>query len=120
ASPAVAQRPGPELAYGPHGGIDGDEDAEIAQRQGRAAEEQREEAAGQAIVEIVHEPGLAHTEQSAIRPERSPQQLRGTRPRYAELCAAALLERRMVRRLAHENRGERQAQERDREPQIRG
>ena len=58
AADPVRQRTGDELAEAPHGGVDGGEHADAADGEAGVGEEDREQAPGEAVVEVVDEPGL--------------------------------------------------------------
>src|SRR6266545_3207810 len=55
----VRRRPGQELAEAPHAGIDGGEHPDLRDGQAVGGEQHREQAPGQAVVEVVDHAGLA-------------------------------------------------------------
>ena len=59
AADPVGQRAGDELAEPPHGGVERGEHADLADGQAGGGEQEREQAPGQAVVEVVDQPGLA-------------------------------------------------------------
>ena len=61
AADPVGQRAGDELAEAPHGGVERGEDADAADGQAGGGEEDREQAPGEAVVEVVDQAGLAGT-----------------------------------------------------------
>ena len=81
AADAVGECAGDELAEPPDRGVERGEDADAADGEPGGGEVEREEAPGEAVVEVVDEPGLAARRERRLREAREDEHLAGARAR---------------------------------------
>src|SRR5439155_16936799 len=119
ATEPVRERPGRNLQDAPHGGVDSLDDADARDAEPIAGEEQRIEAPGHAVVEIVDEPGLARREETYVAECRDIED--GGQGRADGRCRLRTrrgLEMGIRPRLSHEHEGDDEAEEGDHYAQV--
>ncbi len=86
AADAVGEPAGVELAEAPGGGVEGGEDADASDREAGGGEEDGEQAPGEAVVEVVDQPGLRARRQRLVAERGEPEDLAGRQP--VVMCGA--------------------------------
>ena len=98
--------PGPDLPDAPDGGVDAGDEPDLADARAVGGEEQRHQAPGERVVEVVDQSGLRARAQRRLAPARVGERLAERRRALVAAGVALLLERDVRGGVAHEGHGD--------------
>src|SRR5205823_13947919 len=119
AANAVGHRPRGHLQQTPHAWVYGFDDTDALDPEPECREEERIQAPRHAVVEIVHEPGLARREQACVADAGQEEHVAERRWTRRSRGACARLEPHVTERLPNEEQGKTEAEHRNDDAQVK-